>query len=416
MSDLASTYALQIGVPLSKPTIYKTFFPLGCPMEKVVLIHGFGGALIQEQNGMTKATFPAKVFDHFSEVVALIKPALDAARFSLYQIGAPGEPGIKGCNHLMGQTTIHQCAYLVQNAALLIGNDSMWAHQRGAFDGALVAVYGPTSSWVHGPHWKNEEKTILIDSHRFGKKPSYQAQESPKTINAITPEQVANAALKLLGLPQVSQQSIFMGAAYNQPIVELVPDSVVAPGVNIPGSLVIRMDYLHNEKLLTQNLSLRPCNVIANREIDLAILGQLRQNISAMRLEIDKIGPGWIKEFKKLGIKTMFSCSEKDPEKVAAMRLEYFDACFFDQFVPPTLEDFKKDAEKYLNKPLDSALKLDTLSFKSNKFLLSDNKVFLSKAHWKAGKNTPNTSQNTGQVIDDPVFWEESAHFYLFKP
>lgn len=415
MSDLASTYALQIGVPLTKPTIQKAFFPLECPLDKVVLLHGFGGAIMQEQNGVFRPTFPAKCYDHFSEVVTLIKPALDAAGFKIYQIGAPGEPQIRGCHHLMGQTTMHQCAYLVENAALLIGNDSMWAHQRGAFDGALVAVYGPTSSWNHGPHWKNAEKTILIDSHRFGKKPSYQAQESPKTINVITPESIANSALKLLGLPPVTQQSIFVGAAYQQNIVELVPDSVVAPQVPIPGQLIIRMDYLHNEKILAQNLQLRSCNVIANREIDLGILGQLRQNISAMRLEIDKIGPGWIKEFKKLGIKTMFSCSEKNPEKVAAMRLEYFDACFFDQFVPPTVEDLRKDAEKYLNKPLDEQLKLDTLSFKSNKFLLSDNKVFLSKAHWKAGKNTPTTSHNSGQVIDDEEFWAEAAHFYIFK-
>ena len=416
MSDLASTYALQVGVPLTKPTIQKSFYPLDHPLDKVVLLHGFGGAIMQDQGGRLIPSFPAKVYDHFSEVVALIKPALDAAGFKIFQIGAAGEPPIKGCHHLMGQTTMHQCAYLVENAALLIGNDSMWAHQRGAFDGALVAVYGPTSSWVHGPHWKNVDKTILIDSHRFGKKPSYQSQESPKTINTITPEEIANSALKLLGLPLVARESIFIGAAYQQNLVELVPDTVVAPHVQIPGSLIVRMDYLHNEKILAQNLQLRPCNVIANREIDLAILGQLRQNVSALRLEIDKVTPGWIKEFKKLGIRTMFSCSEKDSDKVAAMRLEYFDACFFDQFLPPTIEDFRRDAAKYLNKPLDEQLKLDTLSFKSNKFLLSDSKVFLSKAHWKAGKSTPNTSENIGQVIDDPVFWEESAHFYLFKP
>jgi hypothetical protein len=156
--------------------------------------------------------------------------------------------------------------------------------------------------------------------------------------------------------------------------------------------------------------------VIANREIDLTILEQFRPNISAVRLEIDKISVGWIKAFKKLGIKAMYSCLERDPEKIAAMRLEYFDACFFDQFLPPTIEDFRKDCALYLNKPLDEQLKLDTLSFKSNKFLLSDNKVFLSKAHWRAGKNTPTTSQNTDQVIDSDVFFEESAHMYFFTP
>ena len=414
MSDLATTYALQIGVPLSEPFIQTTFYPLDTPMDKVILIHGFGGAIVQDQNSL-RPTFPAKVYDYFSEVVALIKPALDAAGYKIYQIGAAGEPGIKGCHHLMGQTTFHQCAYLVKNAALFLGNDSLWCHVRGSARAPLVGVYGSTSI-PHFPHWQDPARTVLIESHRFGNKPSYQAQESPKTINLIKPEDVANAALKLLGLPQVSRESILMGIAYNQPIVELVPDSVVAPQVQIPGQLIVRMDYVHNEKILAQNLQLRPCNIIASREIDLSILGQLRQNVAAMRLEIDKISPSWIKEFKKLGIKTMFSCVERDPEKVSAMRLEYFDACFFDQFLPPTVEDFRRDAGKYLNKPLDESLKLDTLSFKSNKLLLSDNKVFLSKAHWKAGKSTPTTSHNIGQVIDDPIFFEEAAHYYFFKP
>lgn len=399
---LLELYSLATGLKIGRQSLAESFYPL--PVEKYLTL--------QASSGMA-----AKNYSHYGEVVNLLLPKLKELGISIVQLGGAEDQPVQGCIHLQGKTTLHQSNHILRNSKLHIGNDSWMSHRAGALKIPLVVCYGPTTVANHAPFEYDTARTILIESHRFGRKASYQAQEAPRTIDLIKPEEVANAALKLLGLPQTTQESIFIGAAYQQPIIELVPDSVVAPNVQIPGNLIVRMDYAHNEKILAQNLSLRPCNVIASREIDLAILGQLRQNIAAMRLEIDKVSPGWIKEFKKLGIKTMYSCSERDPAKVATMRLEYFDACFFDQFQPPTVEDFKKDAEKYLNKQLDSALKLDTLSFKSNKFLLSDNKVFLSKAHWKSGKNTPTTSHNTGQVIDDEEgFWSESAHFYLFKP
>lgn len=399
---LLELYSLATGLKIGKQTLAESFFPLAT--DKYITL--------QASSGMA-----AKNYSHYSEVVNFLLPKLKELGISIVQLGGAEDQPVQGCIHLQGKTTLHQSNHILRNSILHIGNDSWMAHRAGALKIPLVVCYGSTTVANHAPFEYDSTRTILIESHRFGRKASYQAQEAPRTIDLIKPEDIANAALRLLGLPQTTQESVFVGAAYQQSIVELVPDSVVAPNVQVPGHLIIRMDYLHNEKLLAQNLSLRPCNVIANREINLAILGQLRQNIAAMRLEVDNISPGWIKEFKKLGIKTMYSCVERDPAKVAAMRLEYFDACFFDQFQPPTVEDFKRDAEKYLNKPLDSSLKLDTLSFKSNKFLLSDNKVFLSKAHWKAGKNTPTTSHNTGQVIDDEDgFWSESAHLYLFKP
>lgn len=399
---LLELYSLATGLKIGRQSLAESFYPL--PVEKYLTL--------QASSGMA-----AKNYSHYGEVVNLLLPKLKELGISIVQLGGAEDQPVQGCVHLQGKTTLYQSNHILRNSQLHIGNDSWMAHRAGALKIPLVVCYGSTTVANHSPFEYDAERTVLIESHRFGRKASYQSQEAPKTIDLIKPEEIVNAVLKLLGLPQITQESIFIGAAYQQAIVELVPDSVVAPNVQIPGNLIVRMDYLHNEKLLAQNLSLRPCNVIANHEIDLAILGQLRQNIAAMRLEIDKVSPGWIKEFKKLGIKTMYSCSERDPAKVAAMRLEYFDACFFDQFLPPTVADFRKDAEKYLDKPLDSAIKLDTLSFKSNKFLLSDKKVFLSKAHWKAGKNTPTTSHNTGQVIDDEEgFWSESAHFYLFKP
>jgi hypothetical protein len=417
MSTLAETYAREIGVKLDKPSVYETFYPLDHPIEKSILIHSFGGKIVDTPQGKQIA-FPSKIYDYYNEVVAIIKPILEPLGYRFYQIGAPGEPLLPGVTHLVGRTSIPQCVYIVRRCALLIGNDSQWAHMRGAFGGSMVVSYGGTST-PHHPFWRDREKTILIESHRFGKKPSYQSMENPKTINLIPPEQIANAALSLLDQPQIGRNSLSVGVAYNQPIIELIPDVVMDPRIQTPVPPIIRMDLHFSEENLGKNLQLRKCQIITNKEIDITLLARFKPNIAAIRMEIDKLSPDWIKKVKRLGVQCGVMAVEKDDTKVQQMRLDYYDALQptgFDRFVAPTLDDWKKDVEKYTQKPLDPAIKLETLSFKTNKFILSNGKVYLSKAHWQAGIAAASTDANTGTVIDSPAFWEEAvAHFYIFK-
>lgn len=415
MSTLAETYALQLGVKLDAvgPTIQESFYPLDHPIERAILIHGFGGAIVQTPQG-AQAGFGAKIYDHFADVVALLKPVVEPLGYRIYQIGAPGEPGIIGAENLVGKTSLLQCTYLVHHCALLIGNDSLWAHQRGAFGGALVALYGPTSVKNHGPYWKNAAKTTLIESHRFGKKPSYASQEQPKTINVITPERVTNAALALLGAPPIVRTSLYVGPAYNQTIVEIVPNIVVDPSMQI-GVPVIRMDLHHDEAKLFHNLQLRKCNVIVNREVNVDMLKQFRQQVASLRVEIDSVSTDWIKQVRRVGVPLGFLAIEKDDAKVLAMRLAYYDACQFDRFVPPTVEDFRKGVQQYRQGTLDPATDLTTLRFRTNKVILSDGKAYLSRAHWAAGRHNTSTD-NTGDVIDSPLWFEEVEHFYVYSP
>ncbi len=414
MSHLAEVYALACGVPLSKPEIMDTFFPLEHPIDKVILVHSFAGG-IKEENGQRIALFGGKIFDHYDEVINLLKPIVEPAGYRFYQIGAPGEPALRGVESLCGRTTMHQCAYLVKNCALLIGNDSQWAHIRGAEGKPLVALYGPTSR-PHFPHWNDPAKTTLIESHRRGGKPSYASQENPKTINWIPPELVSEAAIGLLRIEGgcANHRSLFIGEAYNQHLVELVPNVIVDPRLNISGPLIVRMDYLHNEEMLFANLQHRKCAIVLDREIDLEKLKQVKPNAVQMRIELDKISADWIKAVKRLGIPIGFFTNERDAEKLAKLRLELHSVVLFDQIQPSTKEDFVKAAAGYLNKELDTPFKWDTLRFKTNKMLLSDNKVYLSKAHWQAGRPTPSVEQNSDFVIDNDTFWMEYPCFYFY--
>lgn len=430
MSHLAEVYALACGIPISKPEIADLFFPLDTPMDRVILIHSFAGG-IKEEGGARQATAPAKIYDHFVEVIELLRPMVEPAGYRFYQIGGPNEPVLPGIESLVGKTTLHQCAYLVKNAALLIGNDSQWAHVRGAAGKPLVAVYGSTSK-PHFPYWNDPAKTILIESHRRGGKPSYASHEAPKTINWITPEQIANAALSLLGTSpaqlrnvitsspadyaplSVSRRSLYIGEAYNQTFFELVPNVVVNPSLAPGAPFLIRMDYLHDEEKLAANLQLRKCGIVADQEIKLDLLTKAKANVAQLRLDVTKLSLGWIKAVKRLGIPTQFFSNELDPEKLAALRLALHGVCYFDQIVPLTKDAFLKGAAAYLNKELDKDFKWDTLRFKTHHYLLSDDKVYLSKAHWQAGRNTSNTVQNSDLIIDSVDFWTETPHHYFY--
>jgi hypothetical protein len=411
MSSLIESYALSCGVSIGEPTAIEAFFPFDHSLDKTILLHAFSGGV-----NNNNATFPAKIYSHFSEVVNLLKPLLEPLGYKIFQIGGAGEPAIPGIESLCGQTTYNQCVYLVKRCALLIGNDSTWIHHRGAFRGAMVGVYGPTDVKNHGPYWKDPEKTILLESHRLGKKPSYASGENVKTVDMILPESVANAALKLLGQAPCAHRSFWFGAAYYASIVELVPNVVVGPHVQTGGPLVIRMDYHFDEKILAQNLSLRQCAIITNREIDVNLLMQFKPNIASIRIEIDGVSPDWIKKVKRTGIPMGVFALETDPKKIVEMRLRFADACLFDLFVPPTKQEFEKSVLEYQNKSLDIPINFNTLQFKTNKFLLSDGKVYLSKAHWKAGKFfVEGTQKNYDAIIDHGDFWQDLQHFYFYQ-
>jgi len=406
MSSLASTYALQMGVKLNKPDILEKFFPLDVDYSKIVLIHASAG----------NNNFPAKIYDYFNEVIGLIRPELDKAGYHIYQIGGAGEQPVKAVNYICGQTNIAQTAYLLKRCALLIGNDSMNAHIAGALNTPSVLVYGPTDAKNHGPHWKSD-KTSLIESHRFGnKRPSYFSQENPKTINQIPPEQIANEALKILNLPLINYKSYSFGEFYLQTVVEVVPDIAVNPEFAKDAPLNMRMDYLHNEEFLIKNLSTRKCSIVMDKPINLDILKKYKQNILSIRCKISPEFPKWvIKEIRKLGIGHIFYTENLSDEVVSKMRLDFFDACFFDNFKDKTKQDFESDVSRFLNKKLDEPINYDKLWYRSNKYLLSSKGSFISKAAYDANQPIQNLDDNTQKAYDNEEFWKEQRHFYIYE-
>ena len=88
------------------------------------------------------------------------------------------------------------------------------------------------------------------------------------------------------------------------------------------------------------------------------------------------------------------------PEKeIDPLKIDYMDYGIIHERKVPDFSEYKK---------------LKDLYFKSSKLTLSNQKMYLSKYHWK--NDIPsNGHEDTAQAFDDEDFWIESDYFMLLQ-
>ena len=160
----------------------------------------------------------------------LIKPYLDKKKISIVQIGHAESEQIPGVFDLRGRMTSTQQAYVLKNSLLHCGTNDFLLDVASHFDVPVVGMYGNTFADVAKPYWGNESKKVILESHRNGRKPSFLAEENPRTINLINPEDIAYGILELLDI-KVANKNItkFIGnkvsiVVENKPISFTVPE------------------------------------------------------------------------------------------------------------------------------------------------------------------------------------------------
>lgn len=415
MTKLISNYARATGLQIDPkgPNIKEVFISL--PLEKYITI----------QTGSGQAP---KCYDLWPEVLALLSPMLRANNIHIVHIGAKDDPALPGVYDLRGQTNYFQANYLIKRSLLHMGNDSWLAHCAGWNRRPLVALYGSTSSQNHGPYWADWTKTILIDAHRSGGVPTYSSNELPKTINTIDPYRVANEVLRLLGIKdEYTQRARFWGILYQHTIIDMVPDAGLAPGF-LPQTVVnIRMDYSHNEEILQQILQTgRKVNIVTSRPINhnliAAFKGQiLSYNHELGAPEIDLPSAEYVTTIKSIVRQTAFFTRETDVTKLSIIRLAYFpDICMVEQIRDTTKQDYINASLLYQNKEdtpenrLDIEKELSYSRFRTNKYLLSNGSVYLSHAHQRTNQSITDLATNTGQVVDNELFFKDLNHYSIW--
>ena len=385
--QLIETYALSCGLKIGKPFIYEQFFP--CPWDKYIILHAGGG-------------MDSKKYDYYQEVIEILKPHLPD--FTILQIGSKNEKYINGCVNLLGQTNIHQTAYLIKNSALILGNDSCNVHIASGFGVPIVSLYGSTTPYNHGPSFS--KNFCPIEADRNGNKPSYSSEEHPKVINNILPEKIAKSVLSMLGLNPdlITRETIHIGRRYNYELIEVVPDMIV-PGNFFPNySPTIRMDYLFDEGFLVKNLSNRTFRIITDKPISKNILAQFKGRILSIVYDIPKnFSVDFVGLLQKSGIDFTLVSLLKDAE-LADAKMAMFDYGIILERAMPGKQFLETKKES-----LQGSLK-----YKTNKILLSKNNLFLNYSDYKDNLPSKSINDRNGNLrLEESLFdFEENLYIY----
>jgi hypothetical protein len=383
---LIETYALNCGLKIDKPYIYEKYCPI--PFDDYISFQPC-------------SKYESKSYDLWQEVINQIAPKLIEKNIHVVQIGGKDEKPLENCYHLQGKTNINQAAYIIKRSIMHFGADSFGIHVASNYDKPIVALYSNSRPENAGPYFNSNGKIKIFEIDKKDRKPSYSAQESPKTINEIDPIQVANSILSMLNLDLVNVKTIRIGEEYNRRLIESVPNAIIADisklGVN---SLIMRMDYEFNEDVLQEQLKRNNCSIVTSKPIKLEILKTYKSNIAQIIYNLDeKHDLNFVKALKKSGVPFALS-TDLSEDFLKSIKIHYMDY----QQIIRSVKSKKEDIKNLEN--------LNNLYYKSNKITISNGKIYNSKAAYL--KDIPFNNKPI-KVIDIPEFWEEAKYFYLFE-
>jgi hypothetical protein len=379
---LLDTYATNTGSKIDKPFVYTKYFPL--PLEGYITIQ-------------SQTPYDSRNYSYWQEVINLIQPFLAKANIHIIQVGTKDERQLGGVINLLGQTSINQLAYVIQNSKLHFGADSLCVHLASSFDIPIVSLYSISNPSVAGPHFGNKEKHILLKGYeRIGnKKPSYSQVESPKSIDTIKPEEIAEGILKLLNIefPKMPE-TVFIGQDFNVKSFEIIPDQ----GLDISSipveNPIIRLDYVFNEEALESILSQRKSIIFTNKPIKKDIIEKYKQNINQLIYIIEENNSvNFVKLLKSNSINYVLLSFL--PEEV----LNKFKIDYLDYNLIVNRKHKTKEETKISN--------IDNLYYNSSRTIYSSKGKSVSRYDWLNGTGN--------KVVDDIEFWKEADNFYIFK-
>jgi hypothetical protein len=375
------------GAKVDKPFILPKYFPLA--VDKYITVH-FNSK-------------PAKTYDFGQDVIDIIGTPLGRAGIQVVQLGDKSSRFLKRAYITNGQTNINQVAYILQNTLLHCGVDSFPIHFAGAYDKKVVGLYSNSHVNNVRPFWGNSANHVLLEPARNGTKPSHAFDEVPKTINTIPPELIASSVLQLLGIDyHYPYKTLCWGDAYLNFVLEAVPNQVVDISSIGIQSLIMRMDYLFNENNLAGQLSKNNCSIVTDRPLHLDILRSFKNNISHIVYQLDdNHNPEFVAKMQELGVKfTLFSCA--DDKTLEKYKMYYMDYGIIFKKRFPTEEEINQYRQK------------GSLFYKTGKLILSNGKIFPSRAAMEADLSVPSFDiVDPLPILDTPAFWREFEYFYL---
>tara|TARA_Y100000034_G_scaffold21390_1_gene24622 strand:+ start:3063 stop:4235 length:1173 start_codon:yes stop_codon:yes gene_type:complete len=385
---LIEQLALSTGVKIDKPFIETSYYPLS--FDKYIVL----------ENG---SEIKSRVYGMWPDIITEIKPYLNDRKIAIIQIGDVKDELIPSTYDLRGRTTIKQNAYLLRKSLLHCSTNDFLLDVAASFNVPVVAMYGGTFADIAKPYWGDKSKHIILESHRNGNKPTFLADENPRTINLIHPEDIAYSILKLLDIKPTSEiETKFIGNLYTTNILEAVPN-FSPPRSFDPGLIInLRMDYHFDLQNMLSWGSSRKVNIFTNKIIDLNYLNAIKNNIVGFQQEVCMdLNQKYLNILKNL--KVPCDLFTKNERALGKLRMKYFDNKIILK-KEPTFEDLKKANKSFVFS--------GDLYCKSNKLLLSNGKKYLNKYDFFTDREYKGEDH---KIINDSRFWEEQDYLRIYE-
>jgi hypothetical protein len=293
--------------------------------------------------------------------------------------------------------TINQKAYLIKNSIVYIGSNSLGLQLASNYNKKIVGLYSNVYVSQNKPYWSKEEDLTLIQAFDKKSKPSYAPQENPKIINNIKPDALAKAILNNLNINHdIKTKFSSIGFGYMNKTIELVPNMIVNPSSFGAPNIIVRMDIEFNENVLQAQLSQSKCLITTNKSISENLLKNYKSNIVQVVYKIEKENdPSFVTFLKSENISFVL-ISDLSEEEINNIKIDYMDLGLILKLNHKTKNDYDNKNIKY---------------YKSNHFILSNNKLYMSEAGVEKDLPIKDFDKNTQEIIDTDKFWKYADNY-----
>lgn len=384
--NLAEKMALDCGVKISKPHVDRLFMPT--KNSKFIIFD-------------TRAKHSIDNYDYFVDVFDLVKGYLKANNIDVFQIATEKSQRL-ACDKCYVTINKKQEAYLISKSKLLISSENYSLYLASVFNTKSIGLYSSYKPQNSQPVW-NKESQIVLESHRNGNLPSYnEFNESPKTINFISPYIIAQKILDSLDIENDLHnfELVNLGSSFAQKIIEVVPDFMSSEAFLKDKSINLRLDYIQSLNVAVFNywLNNRKVNIITDKDINVNLIAPHRSNIIMLTVMMsDNISEKFLKQCKSIGLKVKIFCNSKD-------KLESYRFKFLNWDIEKDFDETRKLSE-FKNVSENSF-------FISSKVLISKGKQFSCKANFIRNKPLDKNPEN---VIFSEEFEEELDFFKIYN-
>jgi len=138
-------------------------------------------------------------YSHWQKVIDTIYPIIKN-QTSIIQIGGKYDTRLKHVSYdYLGKTNYNSLAYLIKNAILHIGFDSLPMHIASHYDKKIVAIF-PRYIENSKPYFSSPHNIKLIMPDYSIIKPIYGDDDPLKRIDTISPNIIVDAIMELLNI------------------------------------------------------------------------------------------------------------------------------------------------------------------------------------------------------------------------